>query len=245
VLLAILFAATFAVLGVGSGQGGLDQLFNNIFGGGGGTSLSSLQHKVQKEPGNAKAWNDLALKYGEKQRTSDAIGAMTHYTGLRPKDASGFSQLAQFQLQQAQSQTTDWQLAQSLANVWASAGYRPVVTTGKLAKGLGTDPFVQAVQTQGSTAQSAASVKRATAQQSYTTALATLQKVAKLQPQSADAQLQIAGAADAALNGLQDTAFAATEVNAYKRLEQLDPPNKAQYAQRVKQLKPFLPAAHR
>lgn len=244
-VLAVLFAATFAVLGVGSGQGGLDQLFNNIFGGSGGTSLSSLQHRVAKEPRNAKAWNDLALKYGEKSRTEDAIAAMRRYTTLKPKDATGFSQLAQFQLQQAQVQTTDFQTAQAVANAWAAEASRPLAPTGKLGQALGTDQFAQALQTQGTNAQAAASVKRATAQRSYVAALATLQKAAKLEPRSSDAQLQIAGAADSALTGLQDTSFAATEAAAYQRLEKLDPANKRQYAQRVKQLEPFLPASHR
>ena len=44
VLLAVLFAVTFAFLGVGSGSGGLDQLFSGLnFFGGGGNSVSKAQ----------------------------------------------------------------------------------------------------------------------------------------------------------------------------------------------------------
>ena len=53
VILAVLFALTFAFLGVGSGSSGLDQLFCgiNIFGGGsGGTSVSKALKEVQKHP---------------------------------------------------------------------------------------------------------------------------------------------------------------------------------------------------
>lgn len=245
VLLAVLFALTFAVLGVGSGQGGLDQIFNTIFGGGGGTSVSSLEKKVHKDPRNAQAWNDLALKYGEKNRTEDAIAAMQRYVALRPKSVAGLNQLGQFQLQEAQLQANDWQQAQSYANAWAGQGYRPVVVTGKLAQGLGTDPLASAAQQQGSTAQAAASVKRSTAQATYRQALATFRKVAVLQPRSADAETQIAIAAETALNALQDTSFVVPEVAAYRKLVELDPTNASQYRAKIKQLKPFLPSRRR
>ncbi|HVS84357.1 MAG TPA: hypothetical protein VHD91_01840, partial [Gaiellaceae bacterium] len=56
VLLAVLFALTFAVLGVGSGQNsGLDQIFSGLFGGG-GSSISKAQHAVTKNPQSPKAY---------------------------------------------------------------------------------------------------------------------------------------------------------------------------------------------
>src|SRR5579862_7395465 len=61
VILAVLFAATFAFLGVGSGtNGGLDQLFNglNIFHHG-GTSVSSAQHYIAKHPNDPKGYREL------------------------------------------------------------------------------------------------------------------------------------------------------------------------------------------
>src|SRR3954467_8853729 len=61
VLLAVLFAITFAFLGVGSGQGGLDQLFNNLnFFSHHGTSISKAQKELQKNPNDPKGYRDLA-----------------------------------------------------------------------------------------------------------------------------------------------------------------------------------------
>src|SRR5436190_9403469 len=65
VLLAVLFAITFAFLGVGSGSGGLDQLVSglNIFGGGGGNSVSKAQSYIKKHPNEGKGYRDLATAY--------------------------------------------------------------------------------------------------------------------------------------------------------------------------------------
>src|SRR5947208_13647501 len=68
VLLAVLFAITFAFLGVGSGSSGLDQLFNNIniFGGGHGKSVSSAQKEIQKRPSDSKGYRHVASAYESK-----------------------------------------------------------------------------------------------------------------------------------------------------------------------------------
>ena len=54
-----------------------------------GTSISSLQHKVDKQPQDATAWRDLATAYEQKQRTADAVSALERYSALRPKDQNG------------------------------------------------------------------------------------------------------------------------------------------------------------
>src|SRR5690348_14210155 len=67
VVLAVLFAITFAFLGVGSGSSGLDQLFSglNIFHHG-GASVSKAQKEVQKRPTDPKGFRDLATAYESK-----------------------------------------------------------------------------------------------------------------------------------------------------------------------------------
>src|SRR6266404_1030383 len=60
-VLAVLFAITFAFLGVGSGtNGGLDQLFSglNIFSGG-GNPVSKAQKEIKDHPTAAKGYRDL------------------------------------------------------------------------------------------------------------------------------------------------------------------------------------------
>src|SRR5256885_7360894 len=55
VILAALFAITFAFLGVGSGSQGLDQLFQNInIFHHSGKSVSSAQKEIQKQPNDPK-----------------------------------------------------------------------------------------------------------------------------------------------------------------------------------------------
>ena len=47
--------------------------------GGGGTSISKLQTKVNKAPANAQAWRDLATALEQKQRTQEAVNALERY----------------------------------------------------------------------------------------------------------------------------------------------------------------------
>ena len=70
----------------------LQNAFN--FGGSGGTSISSLQSKVAKNPNSAADWRDLATAYEQKQRTSDAVTALEHLTALHPKDTNALAELA-------------------------------------------------------------------------------------------------------------------------------------------------------
>src|SRR3954452_20272696 len=73
VLLAVLFAITFAFLGVGSGTNGLDQLFSGLnFFGGGGPSVSKAKKPIRDHPNEAKGFRDLATAYEAKGDTADA-----------------------------------------------------------------------------------------------------------------------------------------------------------------------------
>lgn len=89
--LAIVFAAGFAFLGIGSSGLDLQGMFS-ASGGAGGTpataSISSLQSTTSHNPKNANAWRQLAEAYAAKGQNDQAIGAYESYLGLRPKDAS-------------------------------------------------------------------------------------------------------------------------------------------------------------
>ena len=104
-LLAVVFAGTFAFLGVGSGNSGLSDLLNgHIFGhSSGGTSIKSLQKKVAKNPKDAATYLLLGQALDAKGRTSDAIAAYRSYTGLRPRNVDGWNQLATEYLKKARS----------------------------------------------------------------------------------------------------------------------------------------------
>ena len=235
-LLAVAFAATFALLGVGSGSTGISDAFQNLFNSNGssGTSISSLQHKVQKHPNDPNAWRDLATAYEQKQRTQDAVGALERYTTLRPKDQGGLAELASEYTTLAGQYATDYTNAQATATAVSSpaSAFAPPASSpfGKAFNDPNAlkDPITSAVQTQTSTAQSDAYTKYQSAQRS---AEAAYQKVAALAPTDATTQIQLARTAQAA--GDTKTAIAA-----YKKFLKLAPtdPLAGQVKQQLKAL---------
>jgi tetratricopeptide (TPR) repeat protein len=234
VILAVLFFLTFAFLGVGSGSNsGLDQLFSglNIFGGG-GTSVSKAEKEVQKHPTDPKGFRDLATAYEAKGDTANAVSALQQYTTLRPKDAKVWSELAGLELTQAQNYVTQYQAASGNQQLAApSQAFRP---TGKLGTALGTDPIETAA---ASVASSATNDLYQRANAAYSGAISSYKTLVKLQPSNANAQFQLAQAAQTA----GDTT---TAIAAYKAYLKLNPSSStaAQIRQLIKQLSPA-PAA--
>ena len=229
VLLAILFAVTFAGLGVGSGGGGLDQLFNglNLFSSN-GTSVSKALSEVKKHPTAKKSFRDLATAYEAKGDTANAITALEQYTTLAPKDVKAWSELGGLQLTQAQNYVTQYQnAAQNQQLAAPSQGFAP---TGKLATALGSNPIEQAA---ASTSNGLTSGLYQSAIQAYSSAVSSYKRLVALEPANADAQFQLAQAAQTA--GDRPTAIAA-----YKAYVKLNPDSStaAQVRQLIKQLQP-------
>jgi Flp pilus assembly protein TadD len=229
-ILAVLFAITFAGLGVGSGSNsGLDQLFSglNIFSSG-GTSVSKAQKEVQKHPTDPKGFRDLATAYESKGDTPSAITALQQYMTLKPKDGQVLSELAGLQLSQAQSYVSQYQAASQNQQLAApSQSFRP---TGTLGTAIGTDPIESAA---ASTANIASSDLYQKATLGFSGAISSYKALAKLQPANADVQFQLAQAAQTA----GDTA---TAIAAYKAYVKLNPDSStaAQVRQLIKQLTP-------
>ena len=229
-ILAVLFAVTFAFLGVGSGaNSGLDQLFSglNLFGRG-GNSVSKALKELQKHPTGPKGFRDLATAYEAKGDSGNAISALQQYTNLRPKDAKVYSELGGLQLSQAQDYVTQYQSASANQQLAApSQAFRP---GGKLGTALGTNPIEQAA---ASTAGSATSDLYQRATLAYSGAVSSYKTLAKLEPANANAQFQLAQAAQTA--GDRTTAIAA-----YKAFLKLNPGSStsAQVRQLIKQLQP-------
>jgi tetratricopeptide (TPR) repeat protein len=231
VLLAVLFAITFAFLGVGSGtNGGLDQLFSgiNIFGGGGGKSVSSAQKEVAKHPNDPKGFRDLATAYESRSDTANAISALQQYTTLRPKDAKVWAELAGLQTTQAQTYYNDYVNAYQVQQLAAPS--RPFLPTGKLATAIGTNPIEAA---QSSQAQGSVTDLQSKVQLAYNGAENSWRELSKLRPKDANTWFQLGQSAQTA----GDTT---TAVKAYKQYLKLDPTssNAAQIRQLLKQLSP-------
>ena len=222
----------FVLLGVGSGSNGLSDIFQSAFGSGSNgssASIGSLQKKVGKEPQNATAWRDLATAYEQKQRTQEAVSALERYTALKPKDESGFSELAAQYGILSRTYATDYQNAQ-LEGATASpyAAFAPPATTalGKVfadPKGL-QDPIAAVIQQEASTKQQTAYSQYQSAQKS---AEGAYKKLATLTPDDVSVQYQLGQSAQAA--GDYKTAVAA-----YEQFLKLSPTDVD--APRVKQL---------
>jgi tetratricopeptide (TPR) repeat protein len=229
VLLAVLFAITFAFLGVGSGTSGLDQLFQglNIFHSS-GNSVSKAQKYIDSHPNDPKGFRDLATAYESKGETAGAIAALQQYTSLSPKAAAAWSELAGLQATQAQSDIQQYQVA--YANRQLLAPSQSFLPTGKLGQALGTNKVEQVASQQADTTVQASQTRAETA---LTGAVSSYEKVTKLTPKDSNAWFQLAQAAQQAGNYT-------VAVKAYKRYLVLNPnsTSKSQIEQLIKQLAP-------
>ena len=229
-LLAVLFAVTFAFLGVGSGtNSGLSDLFNglDIFHHS-GNKVAQAEKEIQQHPNQAKGFRDLATAYEAKGDTGNAITALQEYVQKRPKDGKALTELGGLQLSQAQDYQQQYQNAAAAQQ--AAAPSQAFLPTGTLGTAIGTNPIEQAAASQASNATTDLYQKTVLA---YQGAVSTYEKYAKLRPGDANAQFQLAIAA-------QSAGQASVAVAALKRYLKLNPTtsNRAQIEQTIKQLSP-------
>lgn len=215
-VLAVIFALTFVLFGVGSSVGGsgLADIFNGIRGAGGNPSIDKPLKATQENPKDAKAWNDLATAYDLKGEYITAIPAWETYVSLRPKDEDGLTRLATDYEQQFSSQTNDAALAQAVAQQAQPTTFGPP-SDSPLGRALGAqkDPIGTAIS-------DSASTNFSTAMQARSATAAKLvgvyQKLAKVQPAESGVQFQLALAAENAGN-------TAVAITAYQRFLKLAP----------------------
>lgn len=93
VFLALVFAVGFVGFGVGSGAGGLDQLWSNPGGtASGGPSVDDAQDKI--EEGDRTAYKELAEAYRAEGKQEEAITAGEAYVRVKPTDYAFIRTLA-------------------------------------------------------------------------------------------------------------------------------------------------------
>jgi tetratricopeptide (TPR) repeat protein len=193
-LLAVVFALTFVGVGIGSGSGGLSQLWTGIFGGSGAGSISKAQSEIKTNP--AKGYRDLATAYESKGQTADAISALQSYVVVRKKDANAWAELGGLQETQAQKYTSEYTTAQQSSQLAdPSSAFLP---GGALATAVGSNSAYQTAAQQASTR----------LQNLYQQALSALgsavsnyRQVTKIQPKNATAWSELATAAHNAGEG--------------------------------------------
>jgi tetratricopeptide (TPR) repeat protein len=233
IFLALVFAASFVFLGVGSGSSGIGDLLRgnfDLFGGSSGPSISKAQDRIKKNPKDAPAYLDLAHAYENKGRTDDAIGALKSYVALKPKATSALQELAGLYLTKGEDYQRQVQSAQAEAQDANLGSIFGPATTSKLTQAIGQDPITSALSTKAQTEISSVYTKM---QAAYGQATATYKTLVKATPGDPSLQLQLAQAAETA----NDTS---TAVAAYKKFLKLAPddPSAGLIRQRLKQLQP-------
>lgn len=157
VLLALVFGASFIFLGVGTGNGGLSDVFSSVLGGGGGPSIQSLQDKVAESPRDFEAVTNLAQALEADGRTEEAIAAYRTYLAAKPKDRDALGALAI--LYQNQAAAAGGEVNDAIRALRAaSPGSEFQPGTGVLGQALGSfvDPIAQAAASRAEAAYQAA-----------------------------------------------------------------------------------------
>jgi tetratricopeptide (TPR) repeat protein len=231
--LALVFGLGFVFFGVGTGSSGISDVFQNFFTGSSssGASASSLRKKAEAHPSEPKPWRDLATKLETDGKLDEAIGALKHYTALRPKNADALTELAGVYLRRAGEFQQVYADAQTRSLVLSpSSPFQPKAdsTLGKAMATL-TNPIEAAVSGQISTLANTAYGKIIEYEND---AVTTYQQLVKLNPKDAVTQLRLAQVA----TGAGNTAVAIT---AYERFLKLAPddPTAPTAREALKQLK--------
>ena len=218
VLLAIVFAGGFVILGVGSGSTGVgDLLQRKLFGGGSSTSTSSQikakQKAIARNPKDVTLYLDLAGFYQQDQQEGQALATLRKAQKLEPRNTDVLNRIAGIYSGRAERARTVAVDAQS-AYLAATALPPALDPNSQLGQALGSDPYSAALQ-------QSASESYTKMVEAYTQAEGTYKRVAAVSrgtSQEPNAQLQLAGAAQIAGDTL-------TAVKAYKRFLTIAPDN--------------------
>jgi tetratricopeptide (TPR) repeat protein len=231
VLLAVVFAAGFVVLGVGSGSTGIgDILQGKLFGGGGSSTSSQIESKqkaIARSPKDVSLYLDLAGLYQADQKESQALTTLRKAEKIAPKNVDILNRLALIyssRAGRARSVAEDAQILY-LSNTTAPPG---LDTNSPLGQALASDPYSNALRSKASEAYSKMVTAYSAAEKAYQRVVTTTKGTSE----EASAQLQLASAA-------QTAGDIPTAVTAYQRFLKIAPndPNAAAVRQTLTQLK--------
>ncbi|MEP7335234.1 MAG: hypothetical protein ABI717_05575 [Actinomycetota bacterium] len=213
VFLAITFASSFVLFGVGTGFGGLQDILVKNNGVAGGPSENNARDRIAENPKDAQAYRDLATALQNQQKPEESIAPLAKYVALEPTDIDSQRELAALYLQQADQYRTQAQLAQlGLQNDVPGAVFQPS-STSKIGSALATDPINDALSSRHNAALNTAFTRMTEA---LTNAVAAYKIVGAAQPNDSAIQFELAQTAETA-NDLP------TAIAAYKRFLKLAP----------------------
>jgi tetratricopeptide (TPR) repeat protein len=242
VLLALVFAAGFVVLGVGSGSSGVADVLSNLFHSSTGTSINSQiksdQKKIAAHPRNTAPYLDLATLYQQKQDLAAATATLESALKAKPGDLDVLSRLAsiyQSQAETARNAAADAQAALTAANATPPG----VDVNSNFGQAFTADPLSQTLKTNATDAFQKVGGAFTKAESGYQ----RLATAARGTSQEADAQLQLASIAKDTLQVTGQPSHALLAIAAYRRYLKLEPKGvQATLAkQTITQLQAFLP----
>jgi cytochrome c-type biogenesis protein CcmH/NrfG len=235
VLLALVFAVGFVAFGVGSGSTGISDILRGNFFGGSSTSTSSQVKAKQKaiaaNPRDINAYLDLAGIYQQDQDDANALATLRKAQKVDPKNFDVLNRIAGIYSGRAELERQNAQNTQVayFENTVSPPGLDPSTTLGQA---ITADPYSDVLKTRANEAYQKmvnAFTKTESAYQDLATAAAGTS-------QEANAQLQLAGAA-------QISGDVSTAIGAYTRFLRIAPdnPNAQAVRQTLAQLKASVP----
>ena len=227
VFLALAFGLGFVGFGVGAGVVGVGDIFRGT-GGGEVESVSDAREKTEDRPRDPQAWRDLATALETEGENAEAIAALETAVELDPANVSSLRQLAGLHLALATERQREGQLAQVAAAYRApSQSFSGLL--GPSGQPVLDDPIGSAVT--GSLSERVSSAYQA-ASVATTDAVNTYKRIATLEPNDPNVQLELAQAA-------QQSGDSVTATEAYQRFLKLAPddPSAALVREQLKQLR--------
>ncbi len=228
VFLALTFGIGFVAFGVGSGQGGLGNIFQGLGGSSsGGPSVNNARKKIAK--GDLSAYKELADAYRAQNNADAAIAAGEKYVQARPKDVEFARTLASDY--EGKGTTLREEAAAVQADLIAKTGGATFALpqNSLLGRALGTGRIDQELTTAANTT---LTQQYSAIQTAYTRATRLYQRVAKAQPDDVLLQLVLA-------NSAYQAQLLPIAVQAYARVIKLAPDSQEaqQAAQQIQFLK--------
>jgi tetratricopeptide (TPR) repeat protein len=241
ILLALVFAAGFVVLGVGSGSTGIGDILSQLFHGSTGSSVSSQikddQKKIQAHPGDTAVYLDLANLYQQKQDPAQATATLEAALKVKPKNLDVLTRLASTYQSQADAVRNT---ASDAQNALAAENATPpgLDVNSNFGQAFTADPLSQALKSKATEE----FTKLGTALTKAESAYQRLATAARGTSQEANAQLQLASIAKDTLQVSGQPKDALIALAAYKRYLKLQPTGvQATLAkQTIQQLQAFL-----
>lgn len=228
VFLAIAFAGSFVLFGVGTGFGGLQDIILQEQAAGGGPSEDEARDAIKENPSNAEAYYDLSTALQGQGKPEEAIEPLKKYVELKSTDVDAKRELAGLYLQKAERHRREAQVAQlNLQFEVPGQTFLPPSDTD-LGRALAPNQVTDAVAAKWNEQFNTALTAMQTA---YSNALRVQQEVATAEPNDASTQLELAQTAEAA-NDIE------AAVAAYKAFLKLAPDDQSAPAvrDRIKQL---------